>query len=378
MTHPTDSKGNVVSRRTGARTKAGTIVLSSRIRLARNVEGHPFPDWSTGDRRAEVFRELEPSIIKAGRLSGTPLSSFPLEACRDTDFTGGLRENNMISQQLIDRDGGAGFFLEEQAGTRKDSRLVVMVNEEDHLRIQVFREDDDLEAAWRQADRFDSNLDRLVRYAFSDKLGYLTSCPSNLGTAMRASVMLYLPALQLLDDFEPSCRSAQALGLNVRGRNGEGTAASAGIVQISNMGTLGRTEEEVIASLRKVSGEIIRLEIQARRYLVNKAPVLLNDLIARSLSLLQTAWLLQSEEAFQALHCLRLGVELGLVRGITTDKIGQLLETTGQCHVRQMMLFANETPAVADDPDLGDAFRATIVRAAVARAKMRPLKPVWD
>ena len=378
MTRNIASSKHATSRRAGHRGNVGTIVLSSRIRLARNLAGFPFPDWSTEDKRQAIFNKLEPAIEKAGRLSGTPLSSFSLESCRDKDFTGSLRENNAISQQLLDREKGAGFFLQEQTGEKTDSALVVMVNEEDHVRIQIFRADDALEEAWAQADRFDSNLGQQVDYAFSDHLGYLTACPSNLGTAMRASVMLFLPGLQLLDDLEPTSRAIQALGYNVRGRNGEGTSALAGTIQISNMGTLGRTEKEVIASLRKITDEIIRLETNARRYLLNKGQMILNDLVARSLSLLQTAYLLQSEEAYQALSALRLGVELGLVRGISLEKIILLTETTGHCHIHRAMLYSNEPLQVADNADLRDAYRAAMVRKATKRAKFYSLGSIWD
>ncbi len=353
--------------------KLGKVVVSSRIRLARNLADEPFPDWASTGRLEEILVKVAEAAVAAGDEIGMPLSAYRLEDGTILNFAGRLFEAHFISRDLMNRGAGAGYLL-AQAGKNgvAGSSFAMMVNEEDHLRIQVFRDDYALEDAWKLADRFDTALSKRLAYAFSKKLGYLTACPSNLGTGMRASVMLSLPGLVACDEFESTCRAVDRLGFNARGVNGENTSTSSCLVQISNRGTLGFSETDVIARLKKVVDEVVRVELQARRYSMTKGAVFLDDMVARSLSLLQFAYILQAEEALNALTAVRLGVELGMVRHLRISEVESLEAACGHYAILGDLIADGCTAEEADDPDVRDQFRASMVRRAVARATLHP------
>lgn len=352
------------------RDELGTIVLSSRIRLARNLAGERFPDWSDADALSRIFLKVANAAEAAGMALGLRLLAIDLGKYSDSDIVRSLCESNVISQTLLDRGEGAGFLIPVASDTDLNVPFSLMVNEEDHIRLQVVRHDEDLEAAYQAADLFDTELGQHLDYAFGKRLGYLTSCPSNLGTGLRASMMLALPGLYLLDDFDAVCRAVDRLGYNTRGRNGEGTNATGGVVQISSRGTLGFTESEVIIGLHKVVDEVIRCERQARRHLLHKEPVVLEDYVARAFSLLRNARLLGSDEAYASLMAIRLGHELGLVRRIAKGMIDELLRATSPAHTQHMMAGAKMPAERIENPDERDAFRADLVRDALRRATL--------
>lgn len=368
MTLPRGKVIRSVKSKAGSKKELGSVVLSSRIRLARNVDGEHFPDWCSPSALKKNFVRIAKAAIAAGQDINTDLEAFP--ATGDADLNGCLFESHYISRDLLNRGEGAGYILTspEQKVADKHSKFAMMINEEDHIRIQVFRDDYNLEKAWTEASTFDSALEKHVEYAFSKRLGYLTSCPSNIGTGMRASVMLTLPGLLVCDEFESTCRAVDRLGYNVRGINGENTTTASCIVQISNKGTLGFTEEEVIARLKRVVDEVIRVEYQARRYALTKSTVFMNDMMGRSLSLLQCARVLQSEEAVNALTAVRLGVELGLIKHLTLKEVDLLINSVGHYAIRKNILLNGGTPEMADDADYRDLYRSTIVREVVAHA----------
>ena len=348
-------------------TDFGTVVLSSRVRLARNIAGEHFPDWSSPQALKRVFVRASKAALAAGHDLGIELEAFRANA--DEDLAGCLYESHLISKDLMNRGDGAGILLPVPGQKRSDC-LSIMINEEDHIRIQAFNGNYNLEATWKLADAFDSALEKYIDYAFSKKQGYLTSCPSNLGTGMRASVMLTLPGLLVCNEFDSTCRAVDRLGFNVRGLNGENTSTSSCIVQISNRGTLGFSEKNVINRLKKVVDEVIRIENQARLYAVRKAPVMLNDILGRSLSLLQYARVLQSEEAINALSAVRLGVELGLISRVTLAEIEGLSATCGYYATRKELLLSGCPREQVDDPDVRDIFRSDLVRKIISRAKL--------
>jgi protein arginine kinase len=350
--------------------KLGRVVVSSRIRLARNLADAPFPDWAPPEQLKAVFERVVDAVGEAGEEVGMNLKYATVE--EDTDFAESLYESHLVSRDLLDRGAGAGYFLDVDTMFKGHSRFSMMVNEEDHIRIQVIRDDERLDEAWAVADRFDTALSHHLPYAFSKKLGYLTACPSNLGTGLRASVMLALPALVLIDEFESTCRAVDRLGYNARGVNGENSSTSSCLVQISNRGTLGFSETDVIARLKKVVDEVIRVELQARRYSMTKGAVFLDDMVARSLSLLQFAYILQAEEALNALTAVRLGVELGMVRHLRISEVESLEAACGHYAILGDLIADGCTAEEADDPDVRDQFRASMVRRAVARATLHP------
>ena len=352
--------------------KLGRVVVSSRIRLARNLADAPFPDWATDDQRQQARLRVSQAAVEAGRECGWTLRAETV--ADDQDRAMRLFEDHLISQDLVNRGVGAGYIVldarDKDAGRTAFS---LMVNEEDHVRIQVIRDRDDLAGAWRIADVFDTALSRHLPYAFSRKLGYLTACPSNLGTGLRSSVMLALPALVLCGEFDAVCRAVDRLGFNARGVNGENTATASSLVQISNRGTLGFAETDVIARLQRVVDEVVRVERQARQYALVKDRTFLNDLVARSLALLQNAHVLQAEETFNALTVVRLGVELGLVRHLRTDAIDDLAAVCSPFAMRQAIQRDGYDEEAADDPDFRDTCRSHRVRQVLARATLNPL-----
>ena len=351
--------------------KLGRVVVSSRIRLARNLADAPFPDWASPDQLKAIFERVVDATDEAGEEAGLNLKYATVE--EDTDFAESLYESHLVSRDLLDRGDGAGFFLDPDMLFSGHARFSMMVNEEDHIRIQVIRDDDRLDEAWAVADRFDTALARHLPYAFSKKLGYLTACPSNLGTGLRASVMLALPALVLIDEFESTCRAVDRLGYNARGVNGENSSTSSCLVQISNRGTLGFTEADVITRLMKVVREVVRVELQARRFALARDTFFFNDMVARSLTLLQNAHVLQAEETMNALTAVRLGVELGLVRHLRTKEIEALESACGRYAVRNEMMKGGLPRETAEDPDSRDIFRSLAVRKARAHATFHPL-----
>ena len=211
-----------------------------------------------------------------------------------------------------------------------------MVNEEDHLRIQVLRSGLQLEDAWTQISRVDDALEATLPWAFHSRFGYLTACPTNVGTGVRVSVMLHLPALKLTGEIEKVFRAAKELRLAVRGLYGEGTEATGDFYQVSNQTTLGRSEEQILEEFRgAVVPRIIDYELQARRLLVNERTVPLDDKIFRAIGILRNARLLTSEEVLSLLSLVRLGVHLNRLRDIDINTVNELFLLTQSAHLQK-------------------------------------------
>jgi protein arginine kinase len=288
---------------TDAASSKTAIVLMTRVRLARNLAGTPFPGWAKPAKREEIFE-----TCRAAVAATTPLK-------RGLDVGIGelgelekqiLVERHLISRELSGAKSGAGVVIS------KDQSVSVMVNEEDHLRIQVLRSGFQLKKAWNAIDDLDTALEANLDYAFSPTLGYLTACPTNLGTAMRASSMMHLPALVISNQMEKVVRAVNQLGMVVRGLFGEGSDASGSIFQISNQTTLGESEEQIIKRLTSVLQSIIEHELNAREKLLEADAAKLFDKIGRAYGILQNSHLLSSSEAMNLLSLLRLGIDLGV------------------------------------------------------------------
>jgi protein arginine kinase len=212
-----------------------------------------------------------------------------------------------------------------------------MVNEEDHLRIQVLRSGLQLHEAWEQINRVDDTLESKLDFAFSPRFGYLSACPTNVGTGIRVSVMLHLPALKLTGEIEKVFRAAKDLKLAVRGLYGEGTEATGDFYQISNQSTLGRTEEEIIEEFgRIVIPKIIDYEHHARKTLVSDKVVALDDKVSRALGLLRTARLMATDETLLLLSHLRMGVHMGRVKDVELATINELFLLTQPAHLQKI------------------------------------------
>ncbi len=286
---------------TGASKSA--VVLMTRIRLARNLARMPFPGWAKDKQRREILGTCLQAVASLPQMK----RGLAIAAEDITDLERQiLVERHLISRELNHSKPGSGIVIS------KDQSCVVMINEEDHLRIQVLRAGFQFKKVWNTIDALDTELEEHLDYAFSPNRGYLTACPTNLGTAIRASTMMHLPALVIGGQMEKVVRAVNQLGMAVRGLFGEGSDASGSIFQISNQTTLGETEEDIIKHLTGVLNTIIEQELNARERLIETEPNKLFDKIGRAYGILQHGYLLNSGEAMNLLSLIRLGIDLGV------------------------------------------------------------------
>jgi len=305
------------------------IVISSRIRLARNVAGVPFLAKATRVQRQELENRVRDTLLAAPILPQTLY--VDLENAPDIDRQL-LVERHLISKQHAAGEGARGVAIGE------DETISIMINEEDHLRIQVMRSGLQLDEAWEQINALDDMLEPKLDFAFHARFGYLTACPTNLGTGIRVSVMLHLPALKLTGEIEKVFRAAKDLRLAVRGLYGEGTEATGDFYQISNQTTLGKTEAEIISEFRHlVIPRIIDYERHARRSLLDDRTIALDDKIGRALGILRSARLMASEEVLFLLSHLRMGVHMGRVKDIDISTINELFLLTQPAHLQKIL-----------------------------------------
>lgn len=304
------------------------IVISSRIRLARNLAAFPFTNRATAHQKAEIETLVRERI---GKLDLDPqLSYLSLAGLTPLDRQL-LVERQLVSRELAAAEGPRGVAL----GPRENVSL--MVNEEDHLRLQVMRSGFALDEAWQDIDKVDDQLEQRVSYAFSEEFGYLTACPTNVGTGMRSSVMLHLPALVLAKQIEKVFRALQKINLAVRGLYGEGSRASGDFYQISNQVTLGKSETTILSEIRDVIPQIINYERQARQTLVRESKQSLQDRVSRAYGTLCSATMMTSEETMDLLSSVRLGVNLGLLEDVTIPTVNELFIHTQPAHLQKLM-----------------------------------------
>jgi protein arginine kinase len=323
----------------------GGPVISSRVRLARNIQDYSFPGWASEEEKVQIWRELN-AIFKDEVADDFLDWSMDAISALDKEI---LFERHLISQELAVKEDGCGVFVSP------DECLSIMVNEEDHLRIQSLQPGLKLRDAWQAADKLDDLLERALPYAFSPKLGYLTSCPSNVGTGLRASVMLHLPGLVLMEEMEPVINGISKIGLAVRGMWGEGTEAAGNMFQISNQITLGRREDEIIDHLDQIVLELIDHEGNARARLLDKRSVTIEDHVARAFGILSNARLMSSGEALNLLSTLRLGIDLGLITQVSRRQIDMLLIAIQPAHLQKLQ----HRPLEAEERDF---VRAQVLR----------------
>ncbi|MGE5599046.1 MAG: protein arginine kinase [Bacteroidota bacterium] len=294
----------------------GDVVISSRVRLARNLRGLPFPQHASEAQLLTVINDA----AKAASAAKHPLSLLRLEEIGPVDRLA-LVEKHLISPQFADYPQNRAVLL------REDEAISVMLNEEDHLRIQTILPGLQLTAAWSLADEMDDIFEACLEYAFDEHRGYLTACPTNVGTGMRASVMLHLPALIMIEQAGKVLSALAHLGFSVRGLYGEGSESHGGIFQVSNQVTLGQTEEETINTLMSAVRQVIEHERAARQALLGEPRLRVEDRLWRSFGLLTTCRLLSSEEALRLLSDVRLGIDLGLI-AIPAQAVKELILLT--------------------------------------------------
>jgi len=304
------------------------IVISSRIRLARNVAGYPFLSKCSRAQRTTIENRTRETILGAQIAPQTLY--VDLDAAPDVDRQL-LVERHLISKPHAAAEGARGVAVGE------NETISIMVNEEDHLRVQVLRSGLQLEEAWEQINGIDDKLESKLDFSFHPRFGYLTACPTNVGTGIRVSVMLHLPALKLTGEIEKVFRAAKDMRLAVRGLYGEGTEATGDFYQISNQTTLGKTEDEIISDFKHlVIPKIIDYEHHARRTLVNDRTVALDDKVSRALGILRSARLMASEETLFLLSHLRMGINLGRIKDIDVKTINELFLLTQPAHLQKI------------------------------------------
>ncbi len=279
------------------------IIVSTRVRLARNLDKYPFPALLNADGREKVSEEIKNAILGSNStLSGD------FEWIKMKDLSKGERqellEAHMISPQMATSDRGSLF-------KNNDETMSIMLLEEDHIRLQIIKGGFCLKEAWEIADKVDNVLEESLSYSFSESFGYLTACPTNAGTGMRASVMMHLPALTLTNNINKIISSASALGLTVRGLYGEGSKAYGNLYQVSNQVTLGISEKEIVESLENIVRQIEKHEKDARESLKNNDG--LADRLWRSYGTLKFARSISSSEAKALLSDVILGRNLGII-----------------------------------------------------------------
>ena len=304
------------------------IVISTRIRLARNVQGFNFLSRADADMRKEIADSVRGAVQRIKLMKD--MIYLNVEELDELDRTL-LVERHLISRQHAEGSGARAVAF------RPDEACGIMINEEDHLRIQVMRSGLQIDEAWQGINSLDDALEERLDYAFHPQYGYLTACPTNVGTGLRVSVMLHLPALRLTNELEKVGQAARDMKLAVRGLHGEGTEAVGDFFQVSNQITLGRGEEEIIDDFRSVViPKIVEYEHAARDALVHSRPQALDDKIYRAMGQLKNARLMSSNEAMQYLSHVRMGLHVNRVEEIDLQTLNELFLQIQPAHLQKL------------------------------------------
>jgi len=303
------------------------IVISSRVRLARNLEKYPFTARASKASQSEVLRLAKESLGQSATLKRSLIFEIKDLDEIDRQF---LVERHLVSREQI-------VHAEHKAVAIGQGEVIsVMINEEDHLRLQVMQSGLNLQDAWSLIDALDDELSEALSYAYSSDWGYLTSCPTNTGTGLRASVMAHLPSLVLTKQINKVLHTITRLGLTARGLYGEGTEASGNFFQISNQVALGRSEEELIENIERILKEVIHQEQTGRESLMANNRVQLEDRIWRAFGLLRHAKTVSSSEALDLLSAVRLGVDLGLMNGLDRKIVNEMFIFSQPAHLQKL------------------------------------------
>ena len=322
------------------------IAISTRIRLARNFSETPFPIAGNQDALLQV-RELAGQAILNSEALVDPME-FELPALSDTEKRL-LLERRLISRDMLNPNPASVLLAD------RDESLAVMINEEDHLRIQALSPGFQLESVWQRINQFDDVLASRIPYAFDPRLGFLTSCPSNLGTGMRASVMLHLPGLVMAGQIAAVKQALGKLGLAVRGFYGEGSENFGNLFQISNQSTLGESEPQILERISSIVKQIIIHEKQSRQVLLDQKQSFLLNQVGRAYGILRHGYMISSEEALNSLSALRLGVDMKMFSSVDIHTVNELFLSVQPSHLQ-----------IAEHKELSqeerDTARATLIR----------------
>jgi protein arginine kinase len=332
------------------------IVMSSRVRLARNINDAPFPGWAKKPERIRVLDIIRPAVETLPEMHEAFSQSMDNLSTLDKQI---LVERHLISREHAAKSAGSGLVL------NRDETVCVMINEEDHMRMQALRPGLQLRQVWTAIDHVDSELEKRLDYAFKSELGYLTACPTNIGTGIRVSAMLHLPGLVLAEQINPIIQSVNKLGLAVRGLYGEGTEALGNVFQVSNQMTLGESESAIVERLEKVLSQIIEHEENARATLLEKKSKMVFNHIGRAYGILANAHSISSKETMNLLSLMRLGVDVGLFPGVDRSLVDELFILTQPAHLQKQ----HSEKLSAEERDL--------LRSDMVRDRLKPVsRPV--
>lgn len=292
------------------------VVISTRIRLARNLKDFPFPCKLNSQGREKVIEKVRDAVKKSNSPVASDFSFIKMSELTSSQSVS-LVEKRLVSPEFISETDGRALLIS------KDECFSIMINEEDHIRLQVITKGLSLEQAYDTADKLDTLLDENLDFAFDEKLGYLTQCPTNLGTGMRASVMLHLPALEKSRAISRIAGNLSKLGLTIRGAHGEGTEPKGALYQLSNQVTLGISEKAAIENLKNITEQLIAQENQARERLCSSIDI--QDAISRSLGILRSALVISHDEALKLLSNVRLGIVSKQITDVSSETIDKLM-----------------------------------------------------
>ncbi len=326
------------------------VVVSTRIRLARNLSGIPFPSRMTDAQREQLKTQVKSAIAESNTPFAKKLKFIDISAVPENEL-GAMVERHVISPEFAQSSKSRAIILSE------DESISIMIGEEDHIRIQVILPGLQLENAYDTAERIDTLLFEALHFAFDENLGYLTECPTNLGTGLRASVMLHLPTTEASGEIASLSETVAKIGFTVRGMYGEGSKSSASLYQVSNQITLGISEKNALDNLKIITTQLIDKERSARASLdITRA----EDTVFRALGTLKSCRILDSEEMMKLLSRIKLGISMGILN-IETDPIKMLIE--GQPH----SLMRKHGEMTANERDI---CRANVMREVLSSAEI--------
>ena len=331
----------------------GDVVCSTRVRLARNLKQFPFPARATDKQLEAVEQSVKDALLSGNSILSKEFRFIPLDNISEEEAVS-LVERHIVSPEFIsDRHGKAVLISEDES-------ISIMINEEDHLRIQVLREGLSLKEAAETADRIDTLLSETLDFAYDPEFGYLTQCPTNLGTGMRVSVMLHLPALTENGAMPRISSNLSKLGLTLRGTYGEGSKIIGALYQLSNQITLGLSENEAIENLRSITVQLMEEERKARSQMSEN--IAWQDKIDRAAGIMKTARVLSSSEFMELLSYIRFGLSTGVLQGGSTEELNTLM-----VNAQPATLMAKAGKPL--DENQRDVIRANMARELCAKIK---------
>ncbi len=339
-------------------SREAEIAVSSRVRLARNINCIPFPTRMNPQQGEAIINKVWESISQSSEVMAKNLVLMKIGRLDPID------RQILVEKHLISPELGEGK-RESAVIISRDEKISIMINEEDHLRIQCIFPGMRLDEAWRLCSKLDVLFEDKMDFAFDKNLGYLTCCPTNVGTGIRASVMLHLPALGMTGYMRNILEACGKIGIAVRGIYGENSEASGSMFQISNQVTLGQTEEEIIGSVKNVASQIIEQEKLLRKELYNQNPNRFEDRIYRSFGLLSNARIISAEESLKLLSDVRLGVDMGIIVGINMTTLNEIMLVAQPAYIQRL---AGKTLS----PDERDIRRAELIRSSLNNVKQPP------